>query len=57
MILLAPTERFFCLPRGEDQVAMAYRMFDHWTKHDHRDCLHDSILECIEEYTGCGARP
>lgn len=25
------------LPVGGDQVAMAYRRFDHWTKHEHAE--------------------
>lgn len=50
MLVLAPTERFFCLPVGGDQLAIAYRAFDHWKKTEHSDCEHDSILYCIEDY-------
>lgn len=38
------------LPTGGDQIAMAYRAFDHWQKYEHADCEHDSILDCIEVY-------
>ena len=37
-------------PVGGDAVAMAYRAFDHWQKHEHPDCDHDSVLECIDTY-------
>ena len=55
--LIAPTERFFVLPVGSDQVAMAYRMFDHWRNTVHFDCEHDSVLDCIEMYTHTSLGP
>ncbi len=39
------------VPTGADQVAMAYRAFDHWLKHEHVECEHESLNECAEEYT------
>lgn len=44
------------LPIGADQVAMAYRAFDHWLKHEHR-CEHDSVLECIDDYARAPRAP
>jgi len=37
-------------PIGPDAMAMAYRAFDHWLKHEHTSCQHDSVLDCVEEY-------
>jgi hypothetical protein len=40
------------LPCAGDQVKDAYRAFDHWQKFEHADCDHESILDCIEVYSG-----
>ena len=60
MAALWPTK--FCgidvVPCGGDQMALCYRAFDHWQKHDHADeCEHDSVLDCITAYAAWYSEP